>query len=293
MQCNYNTAMKHCTWILFITHSISFSSAAIDTNANGKALSEEASFDAGLKLMKDLGIGRRNFMRVDKDKRNTRGRDFLKTNRLSNSECKDDETYIEKGKNCQWMRDTRRGVRIRHCKSPNVSTACPLTCGTCGKTPTKEPINQCPENSSSPEFNKSCTKEGETCGYNHVFTGCSWNSLHCSPQQLYKCSQTEWWKRTSSISNSCTNTPNGLPINEECKPCPKVEPADKCPSDAPVLGSDCSEAGLKCNYNFKYSGCSKEELKCVPTKICFCREKSWVVLKSDLTNCLKIYRPDQ
>merc|ERR1712151_484260 len=85
------------------------------------------------------------------------------------------------------------------------------------------------------------------------------------------------WKSKTLDQTQCNeNPPNDLPLNEECAPCPKVEPADKCPEKRPDNELECSNVGLKCSYKYSYTGCNVDQLKCRPLLVYTCEEdKIW------------------
>jgi len=201
---------------------------------------------------------------------------------LTSSTCKDDETFLYKnegGKDCAWLGQKRKRKKNKICKDSNVLKAYPETCGACETT--------CPLNLSSSEFYQSCSKykDGLTCNYNYIYTGCTWNSLQCTSQQFYECGQSEWM-RVSMMPAPCENLPPDLPLYRECEPCPKVEPAGECPDIPPDFGSKCTQVGQECKYGFRLTGCSPEKLGCSPTEWHYCTEENvWIVAMAGMVQC--------
>ena len=118
-----------------------------------------------------------------------------------------------------------------------------------------------------------------------MYTGCTWDSLRCTSQQFYECDQSEWVQASNKVA-LCENPPKDLPLDEECEPCPKVEPADECPSIQPDNFSKCTQVGLECKYGFMLTGCNLEELQCSPTKWYSCtKENFWIVAMADMAPC--------
>jgi len=215
---------------------------------------------------------------------------------IKTTSCQDDKTFlIKEGKGCEWLSQKRLGKRKKLCKDPNVSSSCPVTCGTCNKISSINNLEtQCPADMSSPVFDQSCEnyEDGLTCDYNYIFTGCTWNSLQCTSQQFMECSHSAGsWIRASAMPPPCQNPPSeGLPLNQECEPCPTVEPADKCPSEEPGNQTPCSEVGLQCDYDFMYTGCSIEELRCTPISFYFCTEEgTWQLAMAGMVPCPDTY----
>lgn len=215
------------------------------------------------------------------DDNNIDGSRQLMSGNSKNKSCKDDEEFLYKnknGKNCEFIGQTRKRKK-KLCKKSNISQLCPVTCGKCR--------TKCPKQYSSPKFKKSCAKyeDGLNCNFNHMFTGCSWNSIQCTGQQSYECNESKW-RLITMMPQPCANPPLDFPLHDECAPCPKVEPANKCPSSQPDVHSKCSTIGLECSYDFRYLGCGLEELKCVPLTFYTCsEEKIWEMAVVDIKIC--------
>jgi len=212
---------------------------------------------------------------------------------MNTSSCKDDETFLVKnkeGKGCKWLSQKRMGKRKKLCNDPNVSSSCPVTCDTCSNISSINNVEtECPADMSSPVFKESCEnyKDGLTCDYNYIYTGCTWGSIKCTPSQVFECSHSAGtWVRASMMPTPCQNPSQGLPLYQQCEPCPTVEPADKCPAEEPGNGSPCSEAGLQCDYDFIFTGCSTEELRCTPISFYFCMDEgSWQLAQAGMVPC--------
>ena len=87
-------------------------------------------------------------------------------------------------------------------------------------------------------------------------------------------------------STLLANPPQNFPLYDECKPCPKVEPADKCPSNQPEAFSKYSTVGHECSYDFRYLRCNLEELQCTPLTFFTCSdENTWEVAVAGIVSC--------
>jgi len=164
-----------------------------------------------------------------------------------------------------------------------------------------------PEQPSSPEcpvdqprFDESCSEypEGETCNYNFMYTGCTWDTLQCSWIASCSCDErSETWACQMKSLARCgvfdaevgewvDNTPEGLPWGESCDPDeePPTPPptttkeegsvegrlSDECPPSADFGSCSGYEPDLPCDYNYSYTGCTWETLECRPIRQCQC-----------------------
>lgn len=49
---------------------------------------------------------------------------------------------------------------------------------------------------------------------------------------------------------------------------------DFCPDESPQVGSRCRTTGQRCHYDYRYSGCTWEDLSCSPGQTCSCLKSS-------------------
>jgi len=201
---------------------------------------------------------------------------------VSNKACKDDENFLYRNmvrKGCKWIAGHKRKAKKKLCQDTNVSKSCPVSCKKCKIKSNTLKNKKCPETSSSSIFGNNCKtyKDGMECNYKYVFTGCTWNDIQCSAQESYNCHKAKWKPKTLVNTQCTSNVPNDLPLNEKCTPCPKVgQPAAKCPKEQPISQSKCDNVGLRCNYDFQYTGCDLDQLKCQPIRVYTCgKGKKW------------------
>jgi len=198
------------------------------------------------------------------------------------NECEDNEYFLfrnKAGKDCAWISKRKKNWRKWLCSKQTTLKSCPVSCGRC--------ITKCPWKFDSPKFKKSCEnyQDGLDCYYNPIFMGCTWDGLRCEWHKKYSCIDSEW-RLVTMMPLPCASPPKGLPRLKKCKPCTKVLPSAKCPSEKPESQSECNEVGLKCNYDFEYSGCNKKELKCTPMSFYTCGDdKTWNLALADKRKC--------
>ncbi|OEU12802.1 hypothetical protein FRACYDRAFT_244077 [Fragilariopsis cylindrus CCMP1102] len=150
----------------------------------------------------------------------------------------------------------------------------------------------CPLN---PEFNGPCRTVGDICDYDHLYTGCTWGDLQCTPVISCECFSDETWQCLIAASVQCndgiggrsmmfefenepvaeaaaavaaTNTstttiPDGLPWGDRCDPSddlPQAQPDTIVPVEVEGrLNGECPESGPH------FGSCSDEY---VPNLIC-------------------------
>ena len=126
-------------------------------------------------------------------------------------------------------------------------------------------------------------QDGLHCDFAHVYKGCTWDVLQCSPAIQCDCSEGHW-ECDIDFTTPCEVTINGkpphnVPWGEECDPnTPPVIPEKKkteCP--ATLAFGSCSEyeENLQCGYNYVYKGCTWDEFACVPSVSCDCKQDTW------------------
>ena len=201
----------------------------------------------------------------------------------SNDSCTDDDNFLYKdreGKDCKWISEKKFRRKKKLCENSDILYSCPLSCA--------KGRNKCPKKFTWSKLNNGCAKykNGLNCDSNHIFTGCTWNTLQCSVHEKYECCKSEWLLSTM-IPEPCSKPfPEDLPLYESCEPCPVVQPADKCSNEKPKNSSNCPQAGLECNYNFMHVGCNLEELKCMAMEFYTCSEdKVWMLAIADPKPC--------
>ena len=196
-----------------------------------------------------------------------------------------------KTKSCDFIQGKSKKKRKKLCKKKKVANACPRTCNLCVLT-------KCPKKSGSKKFQivPSCS-DSLKCNYDDTFTGCNWDEIQCVPKILKFCDGGGVWRQNAPNNKVCfiDERPEDFPAFEACKPCPKVKPAGKaCPKDAPENQSDCSKYkkrldGRRCKYDFRYTGCSLDEVKergCTPFRSFECtEEKKWQESVADPKPC--------
>merc|ERR1712238_50656 len=130
----------------------------------------------------------------------------------------------------------------------------------------------------------------------HVYTGCTWNALRCSPLSTCECSNDGAWACFSDILIPCDDDTDSSIVSEglppwggECNPnnvLPEppqqeealVEPPTiiidesvVCP-ELPTFNGPCETLGDVCEYQHVFMGCTWEELRCRPTVRCECSD---------------------
>lgn len=186
---------------------------------------------------------------------------------------------------------------------------------------TTEPVfagDECP--ASEPEPNGACRSSASSCEYNHVFTGCTWEELTCTPISYCNCVDGTWMCIMAAMA-PCIGLgllsgfderdafdaglpPNGLPWGDSCDPnaelpTPPPEPAEtvvegrlseECP-DEPQYGRTCTDSyvtELSCDYDYIYVGCSWSELGCYPIVGCDCDlfgDGTWACWSAAMMGC--------
>lgn len=79
-------------------------------------------------------------------------------------------------------------------------------------------LDECPE---FPEFGSCANYEpGKTCGYNHMYTGCTWDSLSCTAIMNCSCGRygDQTWACMSFAMMPCETKPEGHPAFQNCNP---------------------------------------------------------------------------
>jgi len=151
------------------------------------------------------------------------------------------------------------------------------------------PEPECPEE--MPDFlDDSCSEytEGKTCNYNHMYIGCTWDTLRCFSTDSCSCiDESETWAcRMARVAGCDASAPEGLPWGESCDPDEELPPppptitreegsvegrlSDECPPSADFGSCSGYEPDLPCDYNYSYTGCTWETLECRPIRQCQC-----------------------
>merc|ERR1712224_955576 len=136
------------------------------------------------------------------------------------------------------------------------------------------------------------------CKYNHIYTGCTWESLSCTPIMDCKCDQSGSWACMSRSMPLCDNTPKGHPFGRTCNPnlpLPTAPPSsttlstrlsDECPASAEFGSCAGYLPDLRCKYNHIYTGCTWESLSCTPIMDCKCDQSgSWACMSRSMLPC--------
>merc|ERR1711907_47411 len=138
-------------------------------------------------------------------------------------------------------------------------------------------------------FETNCTEYplDKQCNYDYVYMGCSWDELQCSATQFCQCSEDETWACAMASPPLCEELPKDLPLGESCdpdEPLPTAPPSnegedpvdgrveDECPPDLEFGSCAGYESGQVCEYGHMYTGCTWEDLACVPIQTCTCDE---------------------
>ena len=166
------------------------------------------------------------------------------------------------------------------------------------------PEPECPVD--QPRFDDSCSgyPEGETCNYNFMYTGCTWDTLQCSWIASCSCDERSetWACRMKSLARCgvfdaevgewVDNTPEGLPWGDTCNPQEELPtpPEPQCPEGMPdFLDNSCEgySDGKTCNYNHMYIGCTWDTLRCFSTASCSCNDESetWACTMARIAGC--------
>jgi len=189
---------------------------------------------------------------------------------------------ICKAESCNNIKLKNKTKQKKICKEKKeVRSSCPQMCDDVSV------FKKCPKKITSNNFEKDCSdkyQDNLQCDYDYKYTGCDWDELQCTSQQGYTCDyELSKWNLATTNIQECDNPPNGLPVHETCVPCPDVS-AEGCPKKRPTYQENCNnfEIGLKCNYNFKLTGCTPNELQCSPQTFFTCEPdpeysgKKWV-----------------
>jgi len=184
----------------------------------------------------------------------------------------------------------------------------------------KESNKKCP--GMEPDYQSVCTDFGtvipdEGCPFDHRATGCTSETLSCSPLRTYFCNTDSGrWKVERRTVEGCLDTPEGWP-DAKCNPrnfeelydvyLPKTnedKPDDvgvqvqkesnkKCPGMEPDYQSVCTDFGTDipdegCPYDHRATGCTSETLSCSPLRTYFCNTDSgrWKVDRRTVEGCL-------
>jgi len=171
--------------------------------------------------------------------------------------------------------------------------------------PTPPPEPECPEDMPD-SFVDSCARYsgGQSCSYDHMYMGCTWDTLSCSPIAWCSCDdKSETWactmQRRTSIFECDASAPEGLPRGNSCDPEEELPtpPAPECPEDMPDSFVD-SCAGYperqRCNYQHIYMGCTWDTLRCGRTAGCSCDKASeiWMCAMASIASCDAVSVPE-
>jgi hypothetical protein len=143
-------------------------------------------------------------------------------------------------------------------------------------------------------------QQHQVCKYNWVWNGCTPEELTCMPVDLYTCDDEGWIHKKNQIE-FCEPPPRGVLRDElpeepgsECQEgydlLEELDPDEKlCPNDMnDVIESiNCLNDGYQqdqvCEYNSVWSGCTLEELMCIPVDSYTCKERGqWTHKKNSI-----------
>jgi len=163
-----------------------------------------------------------------------------------------------------------------------------------------------------------------SCNYDYVYTGCTEETLVCTPIQSCSCGNDGMWICALATITPCgtfnirdksvvEGPPEGLPWGQSCTPesnvknetgsndvfllppprndTKKVVPSSSslCPASKPLAFSSCletSQAGATCEYGHMYTGCNQEELACSWTRRCACgSDGNWTCAMTTIAPC--------
>ncbi len=156
-----------------------------------------------------------------------------------------------------------------------------------------------------PKGGTSCTEsgvnEGDGCPYSYMVTGCTPETLACSPLSTFFCDssvESTWIVMMSSVE-FCMDTPKDWPSGNSCDPA-TFDPSPwldnsviegleaRCPITQPVAGSDCTKAPSEgCSYEYTVVGCTPETLECLPVSafVCDPNDHAWIERVDAYTKC--------
>lgn len=154
-------------------------------------------------------------------------------------------------------------------------------------------------------------KVGKSCGFRHIYQGCSWTELRCGAVEDCICTADGKWMCAVSAAERCgtfdpilgwiDDIPEGLPWGEACDPGDElpVSPSGddgsvtsrlsvECPSFSSFGSCERFEPGLRCDYDYEYSGCTWETLKCSSIMQCECnrfQDGNWACRSESRLGC--------
>lgn len=124
----------------------------------------------------------------------------------------------------------------------------------------------------------------DECHYDYKTIGCDADSLTCAPTKYYTCMEepdgkSDRWQLQYTMRPACYYEG----ADKSCDP-------SGCPLSAPIPGTDCSSYNggkQDCMYNFKFDGCSFDDLRCSPTSYFSCNSdfNTWEVAETKPLDC--------
>jgi len=170
-------------------------------------------------------------------------------------------------------------------------------------------------------FADSCTgyPEKHTCNYGHIYMGCDWDELRCGWTQSCSCTSEGTWACAIASIAMCpqivefdkdtgrdvvVSPPEGLPWGAACDPDEELPGAplppidenalegrlsDECPSTYEFGSCAGYEPNLRCDYTYMYTGCTWDELSCIPLMSCTCDQfgfdGTWACMAMAMAPC--------
>mmetsp|Transcript_12012 Transcript_12012/g.28490 ORF Transcript_12012/g.28490 Transcript_12012/m.28490 type:complete len:417 (+) Transcript_12012:195-1445(+) len=182
--------------------------------------------------------------------------------------------------------------------------------------------NLCPEVMNDGIKNGNCLNDGyqqnQSCEYNWVWNGCIPDEQTCMPVDVYTCYNEQWTHRKNQIQ-FCDPLPRELAeepgtvcqVTEDVTRPPRdpsdedstgdnlpeeLDPLEKlCPNEMNdgIKNRNCLESEYQryqaCNYNWVWSGCTLEELRCMAVDSYTCYDEGeWIHRQSSIQFCEEI-----
>jgi len=138
-----------------------------------------------------------------------------------------------------------------------------------------KPAKECPKKEPTIQEDCSAYENDLTCAYDFMITGCTQDELQCSPTSYFTCEQEQGWQRIDALY----------------PPCPT-----ECPSTykSSEFQDDCSEKyedNRQCNYDYRYTGCTWDELECTSLQGYTCDHDEFPTWQHEITSIQECVNP--
>jgi len=138
-----------------------------------------------------------------------------------------------------------------------------------------KPAKGCPKKEPTIQEECSAYENDLTCAYDFMITGCTQDELQCSPTSYFTCEQEQGWQRIDALY----------------PPCPT-----ECPSTykSSEFQDDCSEKyedNRQCNYDYRYTGCTWNELECTSLQGYTCDHDELPTWQHEITSIQECVNP--